>query len=518
MSVANLASLGPIERLEAAPRRLLLAGPGDSAGLRLVAWSAAGFRAPVGRDDIAIDLDPSVLSIDAHPAGLRVTARADDVSTTVAIRLGESRAEVAVAVGSRPEVVAEPARNWRVDAARAAGGLDGPRLDYDFTRSSDNRAVYAAPPRRLPIPGQPRRLSMWIDGDGRGAWPTLHCLDADGTDLALRSEHLEWEGWREIDFVVPDTAAYPLRLRRFYLAETRPAERYRGAVTLGTITAHVPPEVDIPPEPVSRPLERERLDDFDWRFAVLSDTQFVAAEPEDRLVDAARIMLRDISSRDCEFVLINGDFVDDGGAASLELAHGVLETELADGPPWIYVPGNHEIAGGDIAAFRARFGPARVVRDHRRTRLITLDTSSLSIGADQLSWLSAQLDAAAAADHIDAALVATHVPPHDPTGHGASQLCDPAEARALERMLAAFARDAAKGCCLVAGHAGVFAHWLRDGVAYVVNGNSGKTPAAPERRGGVLGWTEIGVRAHRGRPDWLGLRVRRPDVTQITGS
>ncbi|GAB3944714.1 hypothetical protein [Micromonospora vulcania] len=63
----------------------------------------------------------------------------------------------------------------------------------------------------------------------------------------------------------------------------------------------------------------------------------------------------------------------------------------------------------------------------------------------------------------------------------------------MEQWLADFQHRTGKGALFVGGHVGTFHADRVDGVPYVINGNSGKTPSTPADRGGFTGWTEFGV-------------------------
>jgi hypothetical protein len=73
-------------------------------------------------------------------------------------------------------------------------------MEYDFALSTATRAAYATPPADIPVPGQPQSFQLWVHGDGLGAWPSLHLKDAAGTSQVLRSDYVDWEGWRKITF------------------------------------------------------------------------------------------------------------------------------------------------------------------------------------------------------------------------------------------------------------------------------------------------------------------------------
>ncbi|MEU7318229.1 phosphodiester glycosidase family protein [Streptomyces sp. NPDC007083] len=528
----KLRVLGPLDRVRATTDRVGLAD-GDAGGsFGLIGYDAQGNSAPVEPADARLSYDHALFSIsadeDAADGRFTVTTRSgqESASGTVTVTVRGHTTRLAVTVGLREQPVAGfgDASDWTFSAARATGsvapepdGKDGGglKLSYDFTRSTATRAAYANPPAEREIPGQPRSFTLWIRGDGSGAWPSLHLKDAAGTDQVLRGPLVEWRDWRQVTFEVPEGVAYPLTLHRFYLAETRPAAQYEGSVVLDELVARTPPDIDLPE--VGRPhdpLISTAADTAgrDWRFAVMSDAQFVARDPDSEAVQQARRTLREVRAARPDFLIVNGDLVDEGTPADLAFARTVLEEELGDAVDWYYVPGNHEVMGGSIDHFVQEFGPAQRTFDHRGTRFITLDTSSLTVrggGYAQFQELRRQLDDAARDRGIDSVAVIEHVPPRDPTPARASRLTDRMEADLLEGWLADFRSRSGKGAALVAGHVGVFDASRVDGVPYLVNGNSAKAPAAPPGAGGFTGWSLLGV--DRGRPrdgDWLSVQTR----------
>ncbi|WP_461030537.1 metallophosphoesterase family protein, partial [Streptomyces sparsus] len=430
----------------------------------------------------------------------------------------------------------DDAASWVFSAARATGSVTGTpagraggglALGYDFTGSTATRAAYAAPPRPLGVPGGPQSFRLWIDGDGMGAWPTLHFEDATGSEQLLRGPHVTWTGWRQVTFTVPQGAAMPWTFQRFYLVETVATRQYTGRVVVDGLTAQVPPPVALPdPAPRTDPLigTAAAVQGRRWRFAFMSDAQFVARDPGSATVARARRTLREIRAARPDFVVVGGDLVDEGSPADLAFARRVLTEELGEDLPWYYVPGNHEVMGGGIEHFTAEFGPAHRVFDHRGTRFLTLDTSALGLrgsGVGQVRWLRQQLESAATDASVGAVLVVAHVPPRDPTVQRASQLVDRREAAYLERRLAEFHRVSGKGVGFLGGHVGAFSADRVDGVPYFVNGNSGKDPAVPPGEGGFTGWSLVGVdpvtpaeqaaalhRPWRGQSGWFSVQTR----------
>ncbi|MDT0265088.1 phosphodiester glycosidase family protein [Streptomyces sp. DSM 44915] len=536
----ELTVLGELTTLSTTTRRLGLAEPGDTGTFGVLGTDAAGTSAPIEPADAELTYDASLFTIEPDAAGGRFTVTAGaggSASGLVTVTVGGLSTVLAVTVGLDDTTVADfsDAAEWTFAHARADGSVapepagregEGLRLAYDFSLSTATRAAYVYPPAPRPVPGQPARFTLWVNGDGHGAWPSLQLRDARGTDLVLRAEHLDFEGWRQLVFEVPQGTAYPVSVHRLYLAETRPDQSYTSEVVLDELRALTPPEVELPAPPAShQPLidSAAGTDGRDWRFAVVSDAQFVARAPESELVQSARRSLREARAADPDFVLINGDLVDEGAPEDLAFARTVIEEELGDELPWYYVPGNHEVMGGSIDGFRAEFGATQLTFDHRGTRFVTLDTSALTLrggGFAQIRELRAQLDAAAEDRSIDSVVVVGHVPPRDTMAQPASQLTDRWEAALLERWLTDFRQRSGKGVAYFGAHVGVFDTYRLDGVPYVIGGNAGKEPATVPEEGGFNGWLLVGVDGvsrgaqrevqrspERPGPDWLSVRT-----------
>ncbi|MGW8949563.1 phosphodiester glycosidase family protein [Streptomyces sp. NPDC055709] len=537
----RLTVLDELDRIRTSTRRVGLADAQASGRFGVIGLDAHGTSAPVEPRDVQLDYDHALFAITADTGGgFTVKARtaqpaAGQVKVTVAGR--STVLAVTVGLAEQQEAIFDDADRWTFTAARASGSVapvadghtgTGLEISYDFTQSTATRAAYANPPgQQIPVDGQPQSFGMWIKGDGNGAWPTLHLKDSAGSDQLLRGPYITWTGWKYVEFAVPAGVSYPLTGYRFYLAETAAARSYTGKIVIDDLTAKVPPAVELPDEPVHRdPLigTAAGAEGRDRRFAVMSDAQFVARSPGSPIVAQARRTLREIKAARPDFLVVNGDLVDEGSPADLAFARTILEEELGDELPWYYVPGNHEVMGGKIDNFVAEFGPAQRTFDHEGTRFITLDTSSLGLrggGFAQIKELRRQLDAAATDPRIGSVMVIQHVPPRDPTPQKGSQLGDRKEAAMLESWLAGFRRTTGKGVGLIGSHVGTFHAEHVDGVPYLINGNSGKNPATAADEGGFTGWSLVGIdrvseaqqaaarrQPWRGGPDWLTVGTR----------
>ncbi|WP_406151315.1 phosphodiester glycosidase family protein [Streptomyces sp. NBC_01012] len=535
----TLTVLDRLDRIRPTTTRVGLADKEAVGGFGIVGLDAHGASAPVEPADLTLDYDHTLFAVDDDGQGsFTVRSLTGSGAGQIKATVAGVATTLAVTVGLSEQTVSDfdDAGSWTFSQARAAGSLaatpdghtgTGLRLTYDFTRSTATRAAYAAPPEPVDVPGRPQAFTLWINGDGNGAWPTLHLKDAAGSDQLLRGPYITWTGWRQVTFTVPPGAATPLSVSRFYLAETAAAQQYTGEIVIDGLTAQVPPTVELPEQ--ERPADpligsAAEVEGRDWQFAVMSDAQFVAREPDSALVRQARRTLREIKAAHPDFLVVNGDLVDEGSPADLAFARQVLEEELGDSLPWYYVPGNHEVMGGTIDDFTSEFGPAQRTFDHKGTRVVTLDTSSLGLrggGFAQIEQLRAQLDAAADDRSVRSVMLIEHVPPRDPTVQKGSRLSDRKEAALVERWLADFRRTTGKGAAFIGSHVGVFDASHVDGVPYLVNGNSGKAPAAPADEGGFTGWSLIGAdrvsageqtaarrKPWKGGPDWVSAQTR----------
>ncbi|AEM83686.1 phosphodiester glycosidase family protein [Streptomyces violaceusniger] len=536
----GLTVLDRLDRIQPTSRLVGLADAEATGRFGIVGLDAHGTSAPVEPSDVRLSYDHALFDIapDPRTGTFTVKARHDQAAGQVKVRVGDATTVLAITVGltERQEASFDDADRWTFSQARASGSAEatpdghtgtGLKLDYDFTQSTATRAAYVTPPQQIEVDGQPQSFGLWIKGDGKGAWPTLHLKDAAGSDQLLRGPYVTWTGWRHVDFAVPAGVAYPLKVNRFYLAETSATRQYTGSVVIDDLSARVPPSVALPtesvrPDPLISTAAQAR--GRDWRFAVMSDAQFVARDPGSPIVAQARRTLREIKAAKPDFLVINGDLVDEGSPADLSFARTVLKEELGDELPWYYVPGNHEVMGGSIDNFTGEFGPAHRAFDHRGTRFLTLDTSRLGLragGFDQIKELRAQLDAAAKDPDVGSVMVIEHVPPRDPTPQQGSQLGDRKEAALLEGWLTDFRRTTGKGAGFIGSHVGTFHASRVDGIPYLINGNSGKNPATPPNQGGFTGWSMVGVdhvsardqaavrhAPWQGGPDWVSVQTR----------
>lgn len=514
---------GTVSRLIPSNTVLSIPSAKDTGKLTLTAADTDGFTVPVETRDVQVHAGDGITVATNGPDGFTITPQSAKVSTSITFTVAGHDLTVPVTVGYDEKTLADftDASSWTFAADRATGSVspaDGPDgskglgLDFDFGTTTATRGAYAVPPAPISVPGQPQALSMWIKGTGKGEWPRLMVTKGDGTTTNLDPEQgasnpiVTWDGWQQVRFPVPAGTPYPLTLTRIRFMETRSDASYTDKLAVAGLTAQIPPAITPPDAPWPTDpavVTNTNTDHSAQQIAVMSDTQFVARDPDSPIVAAGRRALREIVASKPDLLVIDGDLVDEASPADIAFAKKFLDEEIGTKIPYIYVPGNHEVMGGPISNFEAVFGATSTHRDLGRTKVITLDSSSGTLhpdgSTDQLRMLQTQLAEAASNPRITGVLVFNHHPVDDPQPDKASQLGDRYEAAALKRSLAQFTATSGKAIAQVNGHIGIFYTDSAGGVTRVTNGNSGKTPSGSPEQGGFTGWTMLGVDPGAGR-------------------
>ena len=542
-ATTELRVLGELDRLRASQSVISLVDAGDSATVTITGLDKDGFGAPLEASDLTVTAgaDVTVESVDGNT--FTITPNTPSGAATVSFSAGDRRVDVAVTIGLEEVPVSNlgNAKDWTFRSDRATGALEGAtgpngenalKLTYDFASSTGTRGAYAVAPEPIEIPGQPKALKMWVHGDGNSTWPRLQMKTGAGTTINIDGPHTSWTGWQELTFNVPVGTAYPLKLERVRMMETSAAKQYTGETMFADIRAVVAPEVAQPQASVVHdPLvvTNGTVDQRAQRIAVMSDAQFVARNPDGANVQGARQTLREILAAKPEMFVITGDFVDEASPEDFDLARKILDEEIGDKLPWVYVPGNHEVMGGPIENFIAEFGPTKTKQQVGSTLVVTLNTANGSFnGSDkkQMRFLEDALAEAEKDSTITGVLVFAHHPVDDPKSSKDSQISDRIEAKRYQDRLAEFRADTGKSIASINGHAGVFHATSHEGVSTLLTGNSGKSPSGAPGQGGFTGWAMLGINPNSGvvgldpapvtsRTNWLQAEVK-PRVDELT--
>jgi exopolysaccharide biosynthesis protein/predicted phosphodiesterase len=541
--------LGELHRL-AFTQRAVTIDPGTTASVRLTGSDADGFDAPVAPRDVTLDYDRAVITVTAGSDGsFGITGGADagGRSTTLTATVQDVTVKLPVTVGLLDVALAEfePGENWTALAARGTASValvaasDRPgaaadnhalRLTYDFTGQPSTSAAYAVSGTGpITLPTGTKKLALWVNGDGRNHWLRAMVTSQGTTNVPFTfATVVDWTGWRRVVGDLPAGFSEPVTLTRLYIAETSQTNKNAGRLDFDGLAAQVgqQPDLEQAPQPDPYVIEQGALPDARWTFAVLSDLHTSAAAGLDSFSGRqAAVALDQAVASKPDFILINGDFVDNNNPADFELADGLLRDHVPAGLPVYWTPGNHEAglsATGGLDTFLAVTGrPNRQVFDHKGTRFILLDSHTGDMRTsdwDQVPLLQAELAKAATDRSVTGVVVSFHHPLQDPSGAGASQLSDRLEAGLFKRWLADFREQSGKPVALFTGHAHTASVTRADGVLEVTTPAVGKTPYSSPDQGGFFGWMHIGVdprpaRIRAGQPspetrDWLQAESR----------
>ncbi|MFC7374640.1 MULTISPECIES: phosphodiester glycosidase family protein [unclassified Brachybacterium] len=543
----QLRVLGDPVVLQADRRAVNLADAEDSAQLTLSGLDSDGQRARIETGDAEIDVEGDFEVAADGVGSWSVRATGDSGSGAVTFTAGGLSTTVALTQGTETQPVfdlTDPAA-FSTATARASGEIaaaDGPvgedgaatsaiGMTYDFTASTATRGFYLVANEPKQVEGTALAFTLDVRGDSSGVWPRLQVRDAEGTVTNLDAENITFDGWQQVRFTVPEGLAQPLTVERLRMMETRPEAQYQGDIAVANLQTVTTPVADTPEEPRVHDaalLSHGSVADRPQQIAVMSDAQFIAANPDSGAVEGARRTLQEIKAAQPDLLVINGDLVDEGSPEDFALAQQILDEEWGEDIHYVYVPGNHEIMGGDIANFEDAFGPITTERNLGRTKVVTLNTASGTLaggGIDQIAQLEETLSEVAASDTLTGVTVFFHHPPTDPLPSKASQLADQREARAVEDALAEFRRSSGKSAALINSHVGVFHGSAVEGVTTLINGNSGKSPAGTPETGGFTGWTMLGISPGAGvvgqdpttadRVNWLAAETH-PWVDEIS--
>ena len=214
---------------------------GAVAAINLDGGGSTGMAARIAGNDLAY-----LVNRPSDGQERRVTNAIQIVSTTPAIQVTQSIRELE----SFRNV-----NNWFPSFIRGSGSLTASasvdpahpgnrflRLSYDFTtdKNQGTSAAYAVAKQPILLEGMPKKIGMWVHGDGKENWLRLQLTDRDlGTHVVnfTVENGLNWYGWRYVTADIPQDLKAPLSISRIYIAQTREEKKSRGTIYIDKIDA-----------------------------------------------------------------------------------------------------------------------------------------------------------------------------------------------------------------------------------------------------------------------------------------
>ncbi|MFJ7934408.1 phosphodiester glycosidase family protein [Sporosarcina sp. NPDC096371] len=193
-------------------------------------------------DAVQLSVSPNVGTIE----GKTFVAGNTEATGTLTATFGSMKKTVPVTVSDKPVVVGsfESITGLEATTARAQAsiGLEtkiqpidqkgSVRLNYDFTANKENvSAAYLTWTNGFKLASQPKKLGVWVYGDGKNHWLRGSLTDGNGKDVVVdftKENGLNWTGWKYVEAVIPPNTVAPLTLNRLYVAEQTPAKKDKG--------------------------------------------------------------------------------------------------------------------------------------------------------------------------------------------------------------------------------------------------------------------------------------------------
>jgi len=130
----------------------------------------------------------------------------------------------------------------------ARDGLSSIGLNYDFTQGQNTRVAYLNFTQNgadgLALSGYPKKLGLWVKGDGSGTWLRGSIKDSKGTDHLIDfAKTIDFTDWQYVTVNVPAQVSYPIKLQRIYVAEIDGLKKPKGQILIDGLSAYHPSQI-----------------------------------------------------------------------------------------------------------------------------------------------------------------------------------------------------------------------------------------------------------------------------------
>jgi len=443
---------------------------------------------------------------------------------TIYAKVGEMEASIPVAVGRSFTKISDfsSLSGWRFHAnpPRIQGSfdiimnhIDGERtpvgwLRFDFTGRKKGATVYAV--KSMPIPGRPRKIGLWVRGDGQGhqLWGVYR--DSLGRDHTIRlAPEVDWTDWKRLELDLPGDLSYPITWKQLYLVRNDSVEAGKGNCQFARFVALSPPP---PPPPDS---DRYRFPAFpgwlSWNpephFASKSNLRFFAfgnsrEAKEDRASQLGAkfnsFVVGYLNRRGGDFLLCTGNLSGNARAENLEIVKKKIQalefpcypalgkSDTIGDPevlnhPMMIAPTHYEKTHDDATVF---------VLDNTRGGFLSSDRHQKPAGA-QWPWLLERLEE----NRSELLVFACHLTPFPEEIPGLEGM-NLFESRIFHRLLC---REVKKGkrVMVISGGSSCFDVRVKDGIPYFTTGGGGAPLERPFATGGFHHYLEFSVQKDR---------------------
>lgn len=216
---------------------------------KILAHTQDGYPIVISNSAARWSVSPSTIgSIDAN--GLlstrgkgkgTVTAKVDDKEVSINIVVGQEAQLIdsyESADSSCYSVNGYVGGNCQISKDQAKSGSHSLKVDYDYAKwtkvyNGTINVIMNADKRTGSYTStiRPKKLGMWVYGDGQSPWLRANIKDGNGNPRTLNlASSINWVGWIYLEAEIPADIPMPISLDYFYMVETDKSKNLKGTV------------------------------------------------------------------------------------------------------------------------------------------------------------------------------------------------------------------------------------------------------------------------------------------------
>lgn len=239
--------LKDIAELRIRPGELLLT-PGDTVKLTADGISSDGYYAPIKADNITWLMtgntgtltESGVYTAYEESGSGIIRASFNDLETYVPIAVGtETRLihDFETELGSFVSYPKEVTGKYSLLKFGQDDSLAG-KLEFNFKNSEATRAAYIDFGGKLTLDSVPDKIALDVFGNyGNNHWLRAKLKAGDGKTYTVDfQQNVSWEGWKNVEALLPKNLPAPLSIERIYLVETDPLLKDAGTIVIDNLT------------------------------------------------------------------------------------------------------------------------------------------------------------------------------------------------------------------------------------------------------------------------------------------
>lgn len=131
-----------------------------------------------------------------------------------------------------------------ISTEQAKSGSSSYKISYDYNKwtrqyngtinfrfiPTDSKGQ-AQPDSKFQTQLRPKKLGMWVYGDGKAPWLRAIIVDGNGQKRTLDvASSIYWTGWKYVDVAIPQDVPLPISLSYIYMVETNKKLNFQGTV------------------------------------------------------------------------------------------------------------------------------------------------------------------------------------------------------------------------------------------------------------------------------------------------